>query len=413
MMIFRTWYGTCLLAFAAWPSLATAAGASGLVVTPASLAARVRAQNPDLAAARLQIREALGRSKQAGRLDNPRLETDVEHDTRFGEGRITFGVTQRFPVTARLRLEKEVSLAGLQAAEAEVREVERKLVAAARESLVRVLAIRQQRTLRREQSEVSGRLASFIADAASKGELSSIDAGQAKLEAARLSTEIRQLDAEEAAAIGGLKPLLGMKPGEALHVSGDLATPAASIDGNNPVHRPDLQAAKIDAKAARTEVELEQAKRIDDFEAGFFAGGERKEDAPEGKSNEGIVGFRFSIPLPLWNDNSGAIEEAEARRERKDKEVVALDRSIRHEADAARAEMTEWAQLVREITTDLLPMADSQAELAEKAYRNGQSEIQAVLRAREQRLQLTASRLDALRDYNLARVRYEAALNRP
>ncbi|RYD23864.1 MAG: hypothetical protein EOP87_26335, partial [Verrucomicrobiaceae bacterium] len=40
----------------------------GVVVSLASVGDRVRAQNPDLAAARLRIREALGRMNQSGRL---------------------------------------------------------------------------------------------------------------------------------------------------------------------------------------------------------------------------------------------------------------------------------------------------------------------------------------------------------
>jgi len=67
-----------------------------LIVTPAAVADRVRAQNPELAAARLRIREALGRMKQAGRRENPRLETEFEHDPRFREGRFQLGFTQRF-----------------------------------------------------------------------------------------------------------------------------------------------------------------------------------------------------------------------------------------------------------------------------------------------------------------------------
>ena len=51
-------------------------------------------------------------------------------------------------------------------------------------------------------------------------------------------------------------------------------------------------------------------------------------------------------------------------------------------------------------------------ELAEDAYRNGQGEIQAVLRSREKRLQLLAAKLDALREFHLARVRHETSLGK-
>jgi len=102
-----------------------------LVITLAGVTERVRTQNPDLAAARLRIGEAMGRMKQAGRLKNPELETSVGQNTDFREGMLELGFSQRFPVTGRLGLEKEISATHLKAAEMEVREVERQLVARA------------------------------------------------------------------------------------------------------------------------------------------------------------------------------------------------------------------------------------------------------------------------------------------
>ncbi len=72
--------------------------------------------------------------------------------------------------------------------------------------------------------------------------------------------------------------------------------------------------------------------------------------------------------------------------------------------------MTEWAKLSREISDTLLPLAHNQSELAVKAYREGQGDLQATLRTREQLLKLSSARLNALRDFHLAKSRYEAAL---
>jgi outer membrane protein, heavy metal efflux system len=385
----------------------------GLVVTLSSVGDRVRAQNPDLAAARLRIREALGRMNQSGRLANPELEAGFEHDPRMRERKFEVGFTQRFPITGRLALEKQVTMTEYKASEAEVREVERRIIAEAREAVVKVLAIRQRRELLDEQAKLSKEFSDFLSDIAAKGEGSPLDAGQAKLEAASLAVEMRQLDASEAAAGGTLKPLLGMRPGESLHVAGELPLPSLPQGGSDPSRRPDFQAAKLEAVAAGQGVALEQARRYDDVEAGLFAAAERTEDAPEGYDKEALVGLRFKIPLPLWNTNEGAIEEAQAKKERKELEAVALGRSIRLEAEAARGEMAEWAKLLDELVGTLLPLAEEQAAAAEDAFRKGQGEIQTVFRNREKRLQLSAARLDALREFHLARVRHEAALGQP
>jgi cobalt-zinc-cadmium efflux system outer membrane protein len=350
---------------------------------------------------------------QSGRLPNPDLDTSFEHNSRFREGRLEIGFSQRFPVTDRLQLEKDVSLAELKAAEAEVREVERRITGKAREAVVKVLATRLRRELLREQIGVSLRFADFLAEVAAKGEGSALDAGQARLEATSLSMEIRQLDASETALVGELKPLLGMRAGEALSVGGSFPVPSLPAVAVDPARRPDFQAANLNAQAAAQGVALEQARRYDDVEGGIFAAAERTEDVPEGYDNEAIIGLRFKIALPFWNKNEGAIQEAEARKERMVKEAIALGRGIRLEAEAARAEMVQWKRLIDEIDGTLLPLADAQGKLAEEAYRNGQGEIQSVLRAREKHLQLSAARLDALREFHLARVRHETALGQP
>ena len=274
-----------------------------LVITLAGVPERVRAQNPDLAAARLRIDEALGRMKQTGRLKNPELETSLENNADFREGKLEVGFSQRFPVTGRLGLEKGISVTQLKAAEAEVREVERQLVAGAKTSVIRVLAIRQRRELLRNQITLASEFSEKLSAASTKGEGSALDAATARLEAASISAQIRQLDAEEAAAVGELKPLLGMHAGESISVGGTLAPPSLPSNAVNPALRPDFQAAMLEVDAARQGVDLQQALRYDDVEAGLFAAAERSEDAPNGYDNEGIVGFRFRIPLPLWNKN--------------------------------------------------------------------------------------------------------------
>jgi cobalt-zinc-cadmium efflux system outer membrane protein len=380
-----------------------------LVITLAGVTERVRAQNPDLAAARLRIGEAMGRMKQAGRLKNPELETSVGQNTDFREGILELGFSQRFPVTGRLGLEKEISATHLKAAEMEVREVERQLVARAKTSVIRVLALRQRRELLRNQIALASEFSEKLSAASQKGEGSALDAATARLEAAGLSAQIRQLDADEAAAVGELKPLLGMHAGELISVGGFLAQPDLPTDVVNPAQRPDFLAATLEVDAARQGIDLQQALRYDDVEAGLFAAAERTEDAPNGYDNEGIIGFRFRIPLPLWNKNEGAIEEAQATHERRTLEATALARQIRLEVESDRAQMLEWAKLIRELDETLLPLAAEQSKAADEAYAQSLTDIQTVFRSREKNLQLAATRLDALREFHLALIRHEAA----
>lgn len=382
------------------------------VVTLHSIGDRVRSQNPDLAAARLSIDEAFARMKHAGRLENPELQVVPRYNATSAERGLEVALNQKFPITNRLKLEKDLGVTEVESARLEIREVENQVIGEARAVMVRVLAARQRRDLLDQQSRLSTELADFVTAAAKRGEASTLDAGQARLEASRLMTESRRISAEARQAVGELKPLLGMGPAQTLHVSGTL--PGLTLpDGANAGKRPALDVARLAVLAAEQTAAIERSKRYGDLTAGVVAAAERNIDEPNGAENEGIIGIQFSMPLPFWNKNEGNIEAAEARAERRRREVFALRQSILLEAEAARAEMLEWAKLAAEIDGTLLPEAAEQSEIAEQSWRAGQADLIDVFRTREQSLALAATRLDALQNFNLARVRYQTALGNP
>jgi cobalt-zinc-cadmium efflux system outer membrane protein len=391
--------------------LATGALAAPPPLTLDSIASRVRSANPDLAAARLRIAEAHGRLVQSGRLSNPEVEFDYNRNTASPREH-TLGVTllQRLPITARLRYEKAVSQAQLAAAEAEVADVERKLIAQARTAAVKLVALRVQRDLRTRQLTNSREQSVFLLKRAETGEASLTDAVQVDLEARMLDADLLQLRVEETTLLGELRPLLGLTSADALAVDGELTAPAAPSGSHGD--RPDVQAAQHTATAAQAQAAKERASRFEDVTLGLVYERERAEDAPEGLRTDQMLGVKFNIPLPLWNNNAGRIQEAEATAQRAAREVEAKRFEARAEADAAGAEMTALAKLLADFDASLLPKVAELEERLRQSYAAGQSPLTETLRARDRRLQLQRQRLDALRDYHLARVRYEAAIGR-
>ena len=136
------------------------------------------------------------------------------------------------------------------------------------------------------------------------------------------------------------------------------------------------------------------------------------EDAPDGLSNDYFVGIKVNVPLPLWNKNEGRILEASAAEIRAEKERKALSFTIRAEAKAARDEMAALAKVLTTTDSALLPKAVDLEDQLRTAYNTGHTPLTEVLRARGRRLELTRRRLDVLRDYHLARARYDGAIGR-
>lgn len=384
------------------------AGAPGLPFS--AVADRVRRQNPDLAAARLRLGEAQGRLRQSGRLSNPELEFDYTRNTSAArEHTLGVALTQRFPLTARLRYEKAVSRAQLANAEAEIRDVERKLIAQAETAAVKLLALQSQHDLRTKQLANSREQAAFLRKRVETGEASPVDAMQVELEARQIESEQLQLTVEEAALLGDLRPLLGFTGDQPLTLTGTLSAPQNTAASGTTGNRPDVQAAGHAVEAARAGLARERASRMEDIGVGVSYERDRAEDAPEGLRTDQMLGVKVSIPLPLWNNNAGRIQEAEAASARAQQEAAAIRLRAEAEVSAARGEMKALARLIDDLGTQLLPKAAELEEQLRQTNAAGQAPLIEVLRARDRRLQLERQRLDALRDYHLARVRFTAA----
>lgn len=373
--------------------------------------ARALAGNADLAAARMMVAEARGRLDQVGRMPNPEAETlfrpHVNGRERLGE----FGITQRFPLTARLRLAKNVSKFELVAAEAEVADAERRLAGDVRDAATRMLALNARARLRHDQRTNSLQLVDAAKKAATVGEVAETDSLQYELEAGQIAARIAALEAQSNVLHARLRLLLGITDDEAVSLTGGLNEPATAPPDStrSSAKRADQKAAEARAGAALEEAQLARASKWEDAGFGIYGEIDRNEDAPNGIQTDNRIGVRFSLPLPLWNKNRGRIASADAAAERADKEARALELKVRAEILSASAEMRGAFAVLRRLSDELLPQARTIESRITSARSQGQASITDLLRSRERRLDLEAARIDALEDYHLAAARLRTA----
>jgi cobalt-zinc-cadmium efflux system outer membrane protein len=382
----------------------------GLEITLMDVPTRVANANPELAAARLMIDEARGRHLGAGRLMNPEMQLTARRMTEGKEGGWTAGLMQKFPVTRRLRLEKAVTAVQLSAAEAEFADRRRMLTTEAEIMAVKILGMRAEIRIAESQAVLADKMAELAVARAAANE-SALDAGQMKLDARQSRNLVRRMEAEIAAMSESLKPMLGLSASESLTVAGALPAAQLPAAAQPDDSRPDIQAAIRRAEAAEQSVNLARAKKWDDWSGGLMVDRDRTMDMPKGLRDETMVGLQLSIPLPFWNKNQGEIAEAEAMRARSLAEVEALRFKAGGEAASARREMQELRPVLEEYSGQLLPLAKQQIELVRESYVNNRATLQDVLRARDRLLMIEMNTTTALRDFNLARVRWKAAVS--
>ncbi len=158
---------------------------------------------------------------------------------------------------------------------------------------------------------------------------------------------------------------------------------------------PDIALAEAERDSAAARVEIERAKRVPDpsVRAGFRQLREVDESAF-------VVGV--SVPLPVWNRNSGAIAAATADARRAEYEVIARERELAREiaylssqAEAARTQIKAYAERI-------IPASEQALSQSLSAYRQGGLSYIEVLDAQASLTEARMRQISALLTYHRA-----------
>lgn len=378
-------------------------GAEAVTLSDASDAVRMAlAENRDLRAARLAVAAAEARVRGAGRLANPEVEATVAGGQDF-EGRIELGLSQRFPLTARLRLEKELSQLDLEAARWEVAETEWRVSRDVRRAFLELAGAQAVQALRVAQIGLSRDFSDALGRRVAEGFASSLEADEAGLELGELEAAGAEARALEAAAAGELALLIGRPAGEPLGVRDTLDLPSSVPTARKPDNRPDVRLAEIAIEAAETDLGLARAMRWEDVGVGLFVEGERFRDEPEGIETEGLIGMRLSVPLPVWQNGHAAVAERQALKTRRLEMLEALRLAAVHQTTAAWNRMQARFAAARQLQNVVLPKARRLLADTQSAYDRGETDADAVFRLRQRLIILETAALAARRDFHLAR----------
>lgn len=370
--------------------------------------------NRDLRAAAYLVEEAQGRRDGSGLLSNPEFT--------IGGGPGLYGtdtallqasIHQKFPLTSRLRLEEKYADAELAAAKEEVLIARRALVGAVKNDAVRLLAQREEIALLRRRQDIAKDLAAAARTRAERGESSRTEAGFLDLESADLADTIARTEADRASLLVDFRVKLGLRPDADADITGALPDSRDNFGLPDPAACPECRKMTILADASQTAVELEQAKKWQDVSVGVFGQMEHTNDTSTIRVHQTIsyAGVQVTVPLPLWNDNSGAIRTARAKRERLRDELSAEILRLDGEAQSARREFDNLASRLPLLHDRLVPAASAQTDFVKAALARGEAAPSDLYRALDKQVSLELRELTLRRDVALALVRLETALS--
>ena len=131
-------------------------------MTYESIPEKVLQNNPQIQTALWTIKVAESRMTQSGRLSNPNLITSFTSNAQTPERSTGVGIQQFFPITARLRLEKNVSLLKIEEARTEVTMVARNVIESALTTTVHWYGNHQCKSIIEDQIRLAKDLAEFL-----------------------------------------------------------------------------------------------------------------------------------------------------------------------------------------------------------------------------------------------------------
>lgn len=371
-----------------------------------------------LQAARTVIAQAEARREGAGLRSSPELKFDYSTDWVFkDEGQSMIGVAfeQRFPVTKRLSILKDIADVEIDLAQAEVRNQERLLVREVELLCNEIAYIDAELGLRHALIENDKEFAEFVESRIQTAEASPLEANQVRIELYILEQEIEHLETDRTRLLESLRASIGFEVGETIELSHELdigrSPPVFSnFSAEDLDTHPEYQLRTLMLEMADKRESLALASRWGDVSLGFGYKEERSVDQPVGIGNERFLGLSVSVPLPMKKRSESELKERVLVRRQMEQMRDAASLELRSKARAMREEAAHLYHQSLEFQEKITSLVELNLKEMSEAYGAGQVSLNEVFRSQSQRLKIQSAHLEMVRDYEQALVEWRAAV---
>lgn len=374
-------------------------------------------KNKSLMAAHVAIEEASAYLKNAGRLSNPELTFEYASDRAFNDENqqaYSIGFEQRFPVTNRLKLLKNISALEMQLVEAELRNQKRLLIRDVEIAVDLIASLDERISLLNEIIHLQKNFAVFLEKRMESGEASTLDLNQARVTLFAIKQDRQNLRKKRHEAMGELRSLLGLEQHAQIEILPNSFEPQTlpqmvNLQGDFWQSHPEYQFKVLLAEIAQGETAMAQAERWADIAVELFFAEERAVDEPAGLERERFLGVSVSIPLPLHDKKRGKIEASRLREKRINYQTDDLRLRLQNEAESLKFRAEATYQQLREYNESAVSLVEKNLGDINRAYAAGQVDLGEVFRVQEQRLVIKTARVELQHELKQILIRWRAA----
>ena len=362
-------------------------------------------KNPELNFYRAEIAAARGGRKSAGAWQNPEVSAEIGQKrvkdsagALLGEGTAwAVSVSQTFEYPGRLSLRKAIANRDIQLAELGFAQFKLALAARVRTLGYNIFIAQEKFAASREVADRFQALTEVLVQRDPAGVTPVLEARIIEASTITLQRQASEATIAAQSAALELNQLRGQPSGTAVRVTG------AQLDFRpSPALETLLDTARTNAFELRIrQVELEQQgfkvslaknERYSGVTVGPFISQDKAADT------ERIIGVGISMPLPLWNRNTGNIETAKAREQQAQTSLFVTQREVeRRVMEGALAlqvkldEMSKWR-------ADSVQKFHEAAELADRHYRLGAVPISTYVELQKQYLEAIEAMLETRKE---------------
>lgn len=366
--------------------------------------------HPQLNVARSEVAIAQARLIDAGKLDNPIFEFSLTSQLADGadrQGSIFMGYSQQFPVTEKLLRQRDLGIADIKLACAEIREVERGLIANVQKHYIEAVSAIANIEILRQFEEDTGEYVTLARNQFKIAQGSELDVAAADTERllASQARELARCDYRQ--AIASLRGAMGVKVDAKLTLSQNLDKVTSALRNRvslkvpEKICRPDIVTAEVKIQRAKAQQLLARSERLEDWEiAGGFEDS-RSIDEPDGVERERFLSLGLRVPLPIRKKGQGRIAEAEAEIAKAEAELKLLTTTARAEVATNIEALCRSRDTITSIRTTLLPQLKGREKNTRQAYEQGLKSFNDVILLRQQQSRARETLIQAQREYAL------------
>lgn len=396
-------------------------------VSSNDLVRRALTSNAELAAGRLEIERARARLRQAGLRPNPSV--DFEQTTgRFtgsaGERETSVGFALPLEISGQRRARVDLARAELEAAEVEVADRERRLMAEVRASYAEVLAAIRELEITESLSTLDQQTARVVEVRVTEGDSAPIELNLLRSEVDRLKARRVLVEGRLQALLLRLKSLVGAGPSEPLRLAENLDTQILaeppSVEAAVDIAlrtRPDLRLARLTEEVAQAGFRLARAQGRPDVTAftRYTKSSAVFDDTPVGvlRDKDRLLTFGVSIGIPVFNRNQGAKAEAEAAIAQARKRREFAEAVVRSEVAAAFARYEAAKRSLAIFEQGVLDRSAQNIRSVRGAYEIGAFRITDLLVEQRRFIDLQREFIEALAERYRALADLQAAMGIP